>query len=105
MSLIQYPGDKEPRNYTEEEKEAIDRLYFDVIDNPDTKRKCLCACVDIVDMNCENPSRMCASCRRRNRCNITVKLAHDALCGVTGLNDTISHDKWPALMKWRNTYK
>lgn len=105
MPLIQYPGDKEPRTYTDEEKEAIDKMYADIVNNQDTRIKCVCACIDILDMNCENPSRICASCRRRNRCDLSVKLAHDALCGCVGIKDTIRHDKWHALMKWRNTFK
>ena len=105
MPLKQYPGDKEPRTYTDEESAAIDELFRDVIHSSDTRTKCICACVDIIDANCENPARFCATCRRRNRCHINVKLAHDALFGVTGLSDTWNHVKWKALMKWRQTFK
>ena len=105
MPLIQYPGDKEPRTYTDEEKAAIDEMYADIVHNQDTHIKCVCACIDILDMNCENPSRICAACRKRYKCNLSVKLAHDALCGCGGIKDTPYHVKWHALMKWRNTLK
>ena len=104
MPLIQYPGDKEPCSYTDEEKEAIDELYSEMLHREDIHIKCVRACVDILDLNCVSPTRICAACRKRDECNVSVKLAHHAICSVFfGTNDTLNRSKWYALVKWRNT--
>ena len=65
---------------------------------------CKSACISILDYHCENPSRCCLGCRRSKKCELSVKYAHDALCGVMGLSDDIDNSKWKALRSWQEQY-
>lgn len=83
-------------------------MELELIDLGEKKKSiandCLSACISILEHGCINPSRMCASCKDRNRCGIAVKFAHDALCGVMGLNDNIGHDQWYHIKQWQKEY-
>ena len=65
---------------------------------------CVAAVIEIIDKNCENPSRMCLACKRSKRCPLPVKIAHDAFCSTAGLIDSIDHDNWYAARAWQQQY-
>ena len=65
---------------------------------------CVAAVIMILNMNCENPSRACASCKRCSKCRLSVKIAHDAFCGVAGLPDDIDHTNWHIARVWQENY-
>lgn len=65
---------------------------------------CMSAVINILDMNCVNPNRFCATCKETKKCHLAVKIAHDALCGVCGLGDDVQSTKWFALRNWKQEY-
>lgn len=68
---------------------------------------CKSACITILDLHCESPYRVCASCKNTNKCHLSVKFAHDALVGVMGLTSTPSkglHGDWKELTTWQKIY-
>ena len=65
---------------------------------------CKSAVIDILDMNCINPNRVCYTCSETRKCHLAVKIAHDALCGVLGLCDDFQHTKWFELRNWKQEY-